>query len=65
MQTVLLKTIVDEMFFQTPAGEVAIPEVTRVKCDDCGEEFFDHEANKVLDQYRGRSNKKLRKIKAI
>jgi hypothetical protein len=42
------------MSFQTPEGKIVIPKITRQKCDNCGEEFFDHDPNKVLDQYRGR-----------
>lgn len=49
-----IKTVTSKMSFQTCDGEVVIPKITRQKCENCGEEFFDHEANKVLDQYRGR-----------
>ncbi|OHB77374.1 MAG: hypothetical protein A2Z34_11580 [Planctomycetes bacterium RBG_16_59_8] len=31
-----------------------IPNVRRQKCPSCGEEFFDEEANRVLDRYRGK-----------
>jgi YgiT-type zinc finger domain-containing protein len=49
-----IKTVTSKMSFQTPDGEIVIPKITRQKCETCGEEFFDHEANEVLDQYRGR-----------
>ena len=50
-----LREVSGKLSFQSHAGEVKIPKVTRTKCDTCGEEFFDREANKILDQYRGRS----------
>ncbi len=45
--------------FETPSGEVTIPKVLRQHCSNCGEEFFDHECNMILDRYRGnaRTNK--------
>jgi YgiT-type zinc finger domain-containing protein len=50
-----LKVVSGKMVFQTPQGNVAIPRVTRQRCESCGEQFFDHESNKVLEQYRGRA----------
>lgn len=49
-----IRTVTGEISFQTPDGKIVIPKITRQKCYDCGEEFFDHEANKVLDRYRGK-----------
>ena len=49
-----IKTVTGEISFKTPKGEITIPEVTRIKCDNCGEEFFNREANMMLDHYRGK-----------
>ncbi len=48
-----IKVITGAITFQTASGAVTIPHVTREKCENCGEEFFDHEANLILDQFRG------------
>lgn len=47
-----IKILMGTMTFQTAKGAVTVPNVTREKCENCGEEFFDHAANAVLDQYR-------------
>jgi len=57
-----IKAFTGAMTFPTPQGVVTIPNVTREKCANCGEEFFDHAANAVLDQYRS-SSKNLYRIK--
>jgi YgiT-type zinc finger domain-containing protein len=31
---------------------ILIPRVSRQKCVECGEEFFNHESNRELDRYR-------------
>ena len=51
-----MKIVKGEVRFQTHKGEIVVPDVTRQKCLACGEEFFDHQANLVLDAYR-RKNK--------
>ncbi|HEX9654073.1 MAG TPA: YgiT-type zinc finger protein, partial [bacterium] len=58
-----LKTVTGELSFETAIGEVEIPEVTRIRCQVCHEEFFDHAANVILDQYRGKSNHSCKKGK--
>jgi len=58
-----LKTVTGELSFETAKGEVKIPEVTRIRCQVCHEEFFDHEANVILDHYRGQSNHSKNKAK--
>ncbi len=50
-----IKIIAGTLTFQTPKGAVTIPNVKREKCENCSEEFFDHAANVILDQYRGDS----------
>ncbi len=52
-----LKVISGKMTFQMSRSETTIPRVTRPRCETCGEQFFDHEANKVLDHYRGKAAK--------
>lgn len=47
-----MKIVKGKISFQTPEGEIIVPNVTRQKCLACGEEFFDHKANLVLDEYR-------------
>ncbi len=47
-----IKVITGELTFQTHEGQTTIPNVKRQKCLSCGEEFFDHQANLVLDRYR-------------
>lgn len=47
------KIITGAITFQTARGAVSIPNVKREKCENCGEELFDHAANVILDQYRG------------
>lgn len=47
-----LKIVKGEICFQTHKAKIVIPNVTRQKCLDCGEEFFDHQANLILDKYR-------------
>jgi DNA-directed RNA polymerase subunit RPC12/RpoP len=42
------------MSFETQKGKVTIPKVPRQRCNNCGEQFFDHESNIVLDRYRGK-----------
>ncbi len=49
-----IKAVTGKMTFKTSKGEVTIPKVPRQRCANCGEQFFDHEANKVLDRYRGK-----------
>ena len=56
-----IKKISGEMKFQTPGGLVTIPQVSRQKCEVCEDEFFDHEANRVLDKYRGSAYLKSKK----
>lgn len=34
-----------------PGGSLTIPSVPRQRCARCVEEFFDREANRILDQY--------------
>jgi YgiT-type zinc finger domain-containing protein len=58
-----LKTVTGELSFETSKGEVKIPEVTRIRCEVCHEEFFDHEANVILDRYRGKRNHSDKKAK--
>ncbi len=58
-----LKTVSGGLSFETSKGKVEIPEVTRIRCEVCHEEFFDHEANVLLDQYRGKSNHSHKKAK--
>lgn len=58
-----LKTVTGELSFETSIGSVKIPEVTRIRCEVCHEEFFDHEANIILDQYRRRGNHSRNKAK--
>lgn len=47
-----MKIVKGKISFQTPKGKTIVPNVTRQKCLTCGEEFFDHQANLVLDEYR-------------
>ena len=47
-----MKIVKGEISFQTPKGVTVVPDVIRQKCLTCGEEFFDHHANLVLDEYR-------------
>ena len=49
-----LTAVSTSMVFETPAGPIAIPKVKRIKCEACGEQFFDHQANRILDGYRSR-----------
>ena len=49
-----IKIVKEKISFQTPEGGIVIPNVTRQKCLACDEEFFDHQANLVLDRYRGK-----------
>lgn len=53
-----IKKVTGKMTFKTPTGKVTIPKVPRQRCANCGEQFFDHEANKVLDRYREKTRKK-------
>jgi len=39
---------------------VIISSVKRQKCGKCGEEFFDHMANSVLDEYRQPHNRRIK-----
>jgi len=48
------------MIFKTPKGEISIPRVPRQQCDNCGEQFFDHAANEILDRYRGEQPLRVR-----
>lgn len=48
-----IKVSTGAITFQAAKGVVSIPNVKREKCENCGEEFFDHVANVILDQYRG------------
>jgi YgiT-type zinc finger domain-containing protein len=52
-----IKPLSGRMVFKTPQGEITIPKVPRQRCNNCGEQFFDHESNKVLDRYRGKRAK--------
>jgi YgiT-type zinc finger domain-containing protein len=58
-----LKAITGELSFETAKGSVTIPEITRMRCEVCHEEFFDHEANVILDRYRGKRNHSDKKAK--
>lgn len=49
-----INSISGKMVFKTAEGEITIPKVPRQRCSNCSEEFFDHEANKVLDRHRGK-----------
>jgi YgiT-type zinc finger domain-containing protein len=39
---------------------INIPAVSRQRCASCGEEYFGHEANAVLDGYRKHGNKHVK-----
>lgn len=59
-ESLKIKIITGQITFKTADNKITVPEVTRTKCENCGEEFFDREANKVLDQYRkGIANKRV------
>ena len=40
------------------SGVKRFPNVPRLRCTSCGEELFDRESNRVIDQYRGRRNRR-------
>jgi len=56
-----IKAVSGSMTFKTPKGEVSIPKVSRQQCANCGEQFFDHESNVILDRYRGKQSINLSK----
>jgi len=60
-----IKAVNGKMTFKTPKGEISIPRVPRQQCDNCGEQFFDHAANAILDRYRGEQPIRLRKKTGI
>jgi len=33
--------------------KIVVPDVDRIKCFSCSEEFFDHASNEKIDAYRG------------
>ena len=39
---------------------IVIPSVKRQQCASCGEEFFDREANAILDRYRKTCGKHMK-----
>lgn len=55
----MIKVVSGKISFQTPRGKIIVPNITRQKCFACNEEFFNHQANLILDEYRCR--KKLLK----
>jgi len=60
-----IKAVSGSMTFKTPKGEVSIPKVSRQQCTNCGEQFFDHESNVILDRYRGKQSIKFSKTIGI
>lgn len=57
-----MKIVNGEISFQTPEGEVIVPNITRQRCLSCGEEFFNHQANLALDEFRGHNTYLSQKI---
>lgn len=49
-----IKFVKNNIKFQTSKGRIIIPNVPRQKCFSCGEEFFDHHANLIIDKYRSK-----------
>jgi YgiT-type zinc finger domain-containing protein len=47
-----IKQVQEEFKARVGKRTIVIPSVKRQKCASCGEEFFDREANIILDRYR-------------
>ena len=47
----LLK-VTDPFMATLKKKSIIVPRVSRQKCPKCGEEYFNHEANVLLDRYR-------------
>ena len=55
-----IKQVRGEFKARTGKRIIIIPSVQRQRCDSCGEEFFDREANALLDIYRNPPGKRTK-----
>jgi YgiT-type zinc finger domain-containing protein len=44
-----LRVVCEDVAFGKGAARRVIPQVTFLRCDACGEQLFDHEANQKID----------------
>ncbi|MDD5675000.1 MAG: YgiT-type zinc finger protein [Chitinivibrionales bacterium] len=58
--SIKIKQVSGEFKAHTGKRIIVIPSVKRQQCASCGEEFFDREANAILDRYRKTCSKPIK-----
>ncbi len=53
-----IKRVKKTLTFNTKKGKVKVSNLVFDECDSCKEQFFDEEANKIIDTYVSLTSKK-------
>lgn len=56
--SIKIKRVKKTLTFNTKKGKVKVPNLEFDTCDSCKEQFFDEEANRIIDTYVSRTSKK-------
>lgn len=56
--SIKIKRVKKTLTFNIKKGKVKVPNLEFDACDSCNEQFFDEEANKIIDTYVSRTSKK-------
>ncbi len=56
--SIKMKRVKKTLTFNTKKRKVKVPNLEFDACDSCKEQFFDEEANKIIDTYVSRTSKK-------
>jgi YgiT-type zinc finger domain-containing protein len=56
-----IRRVCETVEFKTRTGDIRVPDVPFDRCDNCGESFFDHEANQRIDAVIFGNRQRLRR----